>query len=136
MIRPIKLKSTSTLIKKIDDQVSLFVRMNAADETGTVSCISCDNRMWWKESDCAHFQHRADMGTRWMLKNLAPACIGCNRFNPDFHLEEWSKKMDEHTRLMLLMTAKSMVKFTKFELTELLEFWTKEVSRIKKEKGL
>src|SRR5689334_25200382 len=93
MIPKVKEPSVSLLIRELDDLVSIFVRLSAADENGTVMCVSCDARLYWKDADCAHFIGRSNMATRYYLPNLAPACKECNRHDPDLHLSKWELKM-------------------------------------------
>lgn len=117
----VKEPSISTLIGELDDLVSKFVRMSAADERGTVQCVSCDARMYWKDADCAHFIYRSNMATRFYLPNLAPACQECNRFNEFWHITTWGQKMGEKRKEELFAKGRSMEKFTRGELLAMIE---------------
>lgn len=68
-----KPKSLSSLIKEADTQMSLFVRLSAADERGAVICVSCGARLYWSDADCAHYIDRGCMATRYDLTNLGRA---------------------------------------------------------------
>lgn len=131
-----KQDSLSTLIKKADEVVSLFVRLNAADENGTVKCISCDESFFWKDVDCAHFKDRDNMGTRYYLPNLAPGCRECNRFDHYWHIEQWEKKLTPEMLVHLNFIAHGMQKYTRHELLELIETYTEKVKHLKKIKHL
>lgn len=117
----VKQASMSVLISVLDRLVSDFVRMSAADERGTVQCVSCDARIYWKDADCAHYINRAKMSTRYYLPNLAPACIGCNRFNPDIHLIRWEFKMGVQRANELRKLGNALWKYTRPELLYMIE---------------
>lgn len=111
----------SVLISELDKLVSDFVRMSAADERGTVQCVSCDARMYWKDADCAHFINRDNMATRFYLPNLAPACQECNRYNPVEHILKWTSKMGDKLAEELYVKGHSLEKFTRGELLGMIE---------------
>lgn len=125
-----------TLIKKVDEQVSLFVRLSAADQTGTTSCVCCGSRVYWKEADCAHYKDRDNMATRFYLPNLGAADPDCNRFNHYEHIARWSAKMGEKTKEHLDILSHSLEKYTRVELQEKLQEFTLKVKQIRKTKGL
>lgn len=131
--KPIKLGS---LIKALDEQVSLFVRLNAADQTGTISCVCCGSRVYWKEADCAHYKDRDNMATRFYLPNLGAADPFCNRFDHYRHIERWTKKLEQFAILHLDIMSKSLQKFTRPELEEMIEDYKGKVKAIRKLKGL
>lgn len=132
-----KPEKLGSLIKKLDVQVSLFVRLNAADNnTGWVKCISCDDKIWWADSDCAHFKDRDNMATRYYLPNLAPACQQCNRFDHYVHIELWERKLTREQKYDLEIKSHRMEKFTRPELEEMITYFTAEVKRLRSCKGL
>jgi hypothetical protein len=132
----IKPEKLGALIKKVDEQVSLYVRLNAADDRGTVKCVSCSERLWWADSDCAHFKDRGNMATRFYLPNLAPACQDCNRFNHYEHIQRWGLTMKKKALVDLNLKAHSMEKFTRPELEEKLQEFTDKVKELRRKKGL
>lgn len=136
MLKRTKEEKLSSLIKKLDTQVSLYVRLNAADQNGTVKCISCNDKLFWSEADTAHYQDRDNMATRYYLPNLAPACQNCNRFNHYQHIRLWDEKYTAQERSDLRQKAKSMMKFTRPELEEMIRDFTEKVKAIRKQKGL
>lgn len=131
-----KQKSLSTLIREADTQISLFVRLSAADERGTVTCVSCGARLYWSDADCAHYIDRGHMATRYDLTNLAPACQDCNRFNPENHKEKFSEYIISTyggPALIVLETSKHIAtKWMRHELEELIEKLKEEVKVLKK----
>lgn len=131
-----KEKSLSVLIKELDDVVSEYVRINAADATGTITCISCDARVWWRDSDCAHFVDRRNMATRFLTLNLAAACQDCNRFNEDEHKKAWARKLGAAKVLALETMGRSLMKHTRFEIEQLTEVFKAKVSLLRKAKHL
>lgn len=132
-VKPIKLGS---LIKEADKWVSLFVRLNAADQNGTVRCISCGEKIWYLDADCCHFEDRDNMATRFYLPNLAPGCAPCNRFDHYEHLKAWRDKMTSEQENDLNQRAHSLMKFTRPELEELISDFKAKVEGIKKKKNL
>lgn len=132
----VKTEKLGALIKKLDTQVSLFVRLNAADHNGTVRCISCNEGIFWKEADTAHFKDRDNMATRFYLPNLAPSCQQCNRFDHYEHIMKWFLKMDFVTHDDLDQRSRSLYKFTRPELEEMIEDYKEKVKAIRKLKGL
>jgi hypothetical protein len=83
----------STLIDKADRLASLYIRQKHADHAGYVTCISCDTVLHWKDAHCAHYIERGKKASRWLEENLKPACCGCNTFNKEFHMREYTLKM-------------------------------------------
>lgn len=131
-----KEKSLSTLIKEADEQVSLFVRMSAADDTGTISCVCCGERVFWKDSDCAHYKDRDNMATRFWLPNLGAASRDCNRFDHYAHIERWTARMTPDRVSGLEVLSHSMMKWTRPELQELIDQMKAGNAELRKKKGL
>lgn len=125
------LSKLPTLIKELDGLVSKYVRMSAADEKGFVSCISCGVRLYWPDSDCAHFINRDNMATRFYLPNLAPACLTCNRHNPVDHLNKWEEKLGPLAGELKSM-GRSLQKWTRPEILGMIEEYRVLVSQLKK----
>ena|ERR1035437_9490135 len=83
----------STLVNKADVLASQYIRQKYADHAGNVVCISCDTVLPWKDSHNAHYIDRGKKSSRWLEENLHPACCGCNSFNKQFHMREYTLKM-------------------------------------------
>jgi len=131
-----KQKGLSVLRDEADKQVSLFVRLNAADANGTVTCISCNESLFWKDAQCCHYENRDNMGTRFYLPNLAPGCEDCNCYNKEFHITEWGKKLTEEMKIHLAFIAHGTQKFMRFELQEIVDLYTDKVKELRKSKSL
>ena len=67
-----------TLVKNLDMYFSRYIRWSHADSDGNVKCITCDTIKHVKEMQCGHFMSRRHYSTRWLIKNCAPQCYGCN----------------------------------------------------------
>ena len=72
--------SRAGLIKKLDAAFSRSIRQQHADQSGWVSCVTCDKRMPWDESQAGHFIKRGHSATRWDERNVAPQCPRCNLY--------------------------------------------------------
>ena len=78
----VKLKSISSLKKKLDTLYSLYIRQKYADnQTGISSCYTCGKPAHWKELQNGHYISRRHHSTRWHDQNCRPQCPGCNIFN-------------------------------------------------------
>jgi hypothetical protein len=71
--------------------------------------------------DCAHFVNRGNMNTRFNLKNLAPACVHCNRINEDEHKRKWAEKLGPEMVEYLELEGRSMRKLMRYELEKGIE---------------
>ncbi len=78
MARKVKRK---TLVRKLDQIFSLYVRTRDADKRGYCKCCTCGKKLKIKEIHCGHFMSRRHMATRWDEENCASQCVGCNTFN-------------------------------------------------------
>jgi hypothetical protein len=75
-----KLPSISSLEKKADAVFSQYIRLRDADEGGTVSCVTCQKLLFWKEAHCGHFIKRGNRAVRYDEKNCNSQCPRCNHF--------------------------------------------------------
>jgi hypothetical protein len=69
------------LVKVLDREYSLWLRMNAADDQGLVRCVTCGALHHWKEITVGHYVSRARISVRWDSRNTAPQCVKCNSYN-------------------------------------------------------
>jgi|SRR5688572_18769833 len=140
MITP-KQKTTSlpTLIKELDTVFSLFIRLRDADERGTVTCFVTGEKVWWKDSDAAHFIPRGIMPTRYNERNVHACTKESNQFD-EHHQAMYEKKMIEaygHNFVIgLVMESRHLEKFMRHEIEEKIEHYKMQVSKLKKSKGL
>jgi hypothetical protein len=136
MITKTKTESLSSLIKELDALISKYVRLTFADFRGICKCVCCDTVAHWTQMDCAHFISRSNMAARFYLPNLAPAAKACNQFDSANHLKRWSGKLTASAYIDLSYKAKSLIKWTRPELQEQIEFYKAEVKSLRKLKRL
>lgn len=132
--RPQKTKTTSQLIKELDDVFSDFIRLRWADHRGNVKCFITGLNTYWKAMDAAHFCNRQHMGTRWDEQNVHATTIDSNRFD-EMHDIQYEQKMIETYGIDLVTEivarSRSMVKFTAFELQEKIAHYSEEVKKLR-----
>lgn len=132
--RPQKTKTTSQLIKELDDVFSDFIRLRWADHRGYVLCFLTGRKAYWKEMDAAHWKSRKHMGTRWDEHNVHAVTVDSNRFDTD-HLPQYDKAMFSTYELSecqrISDASKSTMKFTAAELQEKIEFYKEEVKKLR-----
>lgn len=136
MITKQKTDSLSSLIKELDTWISRYVRLNAADDNGQCKCVCCDIKLHWSLMDCAHYVSRQNMATRFYLPNLAPASKACNQFDPFGHILRWEEVMPQEQKDELIERGCSMMKWTRIELSEQIEYYKSEVRQLRKRKHL
>lgn len=79
--------------QKLDSIVSKCIRLQEADVSGMVKCVTCPNVLHWTKMDCGHFQKRTNTATRYDPKNLGSQCETCNRYN-DGEEEKYADYID------------------------------------------
>jgi len=64
------------LVKTLDNEFSMFVRMSAADDGGWVVCPTCGRTHKWNSGDihCSHYYGRANYNVRWDERNVIAQC--------------------------------------------------------------
>ena len=114
-----KKPSLPSLIRKADTVTSEYIRRKYADSNGFLTCVTCGQKLHWKEAHCAHYIERAAKATRWLEENLHPACPSCNVFRKEFHKREYTlyiidmygrEKIDEFKRLASQVLSASQVR--------------------------
>lgn len=73
-----KAMKPSKLKKELDRVFSIYIRRRAADSQGNIRCVCCKRLYPWKEAQNMHYISRANMATRWEVKNCYAGCYGCN----------------------------------------------------------
>lgn len=130
-----KEKSLSVLIHELDDIFSEWVRRNEADESGYIKCFVTGERIYWKDADAAHFMGRSKMGTRYYERNVHATTRDSNRFDPD-HQTKYYLKIEEkygwRGRQEIEERSKSLMKFTRSDILELLEIYRDKIKELKK----
>ena len=119
--------SRSKIVKKLDAIFSQYIRLKDADHKGDVTCFTCGKVSHYKKGmQCGHFQSRKHYATRWLEKNVAVQCVGCNvyKFGQQYI---FGKKLDEKygdgTAEELYIKAKQTVKFSTDELQDMIKHY-------------
>lgn len=75
-------KKTKTIAKLVDEAAELtqkIVRLEARDENGYVSCVTCGKTRQWNDGmQGGHFIGRKWLATKLMKENIHPQCSCCN----------------------------------------------------------
>lgn len=132
-----KLDSLSTLIKKMDDIFSDYIRLRDADNHGTVTCFITGERVWWRDADAAHFVGRSNMPTRYDEMNVHATTRDSNRFDPDHHTKYYLKMEEKYgwqVRQAIEQKGKSLMKFNRSDILEMMEEYSEKVAILKKQK--
>lgn len=135
-----KRNSIKTLKTKLDIIFSLYIRARDADpETGMVECFTSGKEMWWKDSQCGHFQSRRHNSTRWHTQNAHAQSPYANMYLSGEQYV-YGKKIDkiygEGTADHLVELSKQDFKLTPLWLQEQISYFSTEFEKLKKEKNL
>ena len=132
--------SKSTLVKKLDDVFSKFIRLRDSNKDGMCQCISCGRVHYWKEIQNGHYMSRRYMSTRFDEMNCNAQCVACNIFNQgniQMYRKNLIKKIGEKNVDYLEYKAKATTKrYSVFELQELVKYYKVLCEKMSKEKGI
>lgn len=134
-----KEKSLAVLTKELDEVFSLFIRLRDADENGTVTCFVSGERIYYRDADAAHYFVRQHMGTRWDEMNVHACSVDSNRYDPSHHDKYADKMVIRYSAMdfiLLKERSKSLAKFTRSDLLEMIEKYKVKVSELRKIKKL
>lgn len=137
--RPSKTTERQKLVRKLDDEFSIYVRLVDCDEDGMVACLTCGDKHHWTDIDCGHFMPRANMATRWELKATGPQCRLCNstvdgrRFDFAIALDN---KHGAGTSSKMEILSRTERHFSETELKGMIDELRKEIKAIKIEKEM
>lgn len=129
--KPAKKPVRSKLVKKLDVIFSQYIRNKYANKRGMVKCFTCDREYEVKNIQNGHFMSRKNYATRWHEDNCRPQCYGCNVMQQGqqyvFAMKLGKEKADEMYQL-----SKETVKFSNYELEEMIEYYQKELKKLLK----
>ena len=132
--------SKKKLTENLDEIFSKYIRLKYADSNGICQCISCTSRKHWKEIQCGHYMSRRYFATRWSEDNCRPQCVACNIFNQGniqaYRVSLIKQIGEQRVNLIEARARQETCKYGEFELSALIQHYTKEVERIAKEKGI
>lgn len=135
----VKRASVKQLKVRLDIIFSQFIRLRYADYQGMVTCFTSGEVLFWRASQCGHFMSRKHNNTRWNELNCQVQTVAQNVFR---HGEQYifGKNLDstygEGTADELVRLSKEDFKLTIEWLKDKIDHYTKEVTRLKHEKGL
>lgn len=126
-------KSQKTLIRKLDEVFSRYIRLRDADEHGYIRCISCGKIHHFSEMDCGHFINRSHMATRYDEQNCNGQCRSCNRFDEGNNIgytRGLIAKYGPQVIDLLYIKKNTIKKWDCFELETLIAHYQKEVKKL------
>ena len=85
-----KKTNTNSLIEKLDDIFSKYIRLRDSDDNGSCTCISCNLVMPWKFMHNGHYINRGHKSTRFDERNCNAQCVKCNMYS-DGNLENYKR---------------------------------------------
>lgn len=131
--------SRSKLIEKLDNIFSKYIRIKYSNH-GYCHCISCGRIHSWKDIQNGHYMSRRYLSTRWSEDNCRPQCVACNIFNQGniqaYRVALIKEIGEQRVNLIEARARQETCKYSEFELTTMIDHYTKEVKRIAKEKGI
>ena len=127
-----KKPSRSKIVQKLDTVFSLYIRTKHS-KNGVCTCCTCGRKFEIKKIQAGHFQSRKHYSTRWDELNVHPQCPKCNVFSQGEQYE-YSKFLDrtygEGTADSMVEKAREVVKFSTYELEEMIEYYQKELKKL------
>ena len=136
-----KVKSIRQLIKIADRWFSLLIRLQAADNKGSVTCVTCGTTKHYKDHmHCGHFIVRVWMRTRYDPQNVAVQCNYCNTWlggNPENYYPYMLDKYGQnHIDYLKKLSREAPNSLSRIELEDIIKLCKKGVKILKREKGL
>lgn len=135
----VKVKRKPDLVRSLDKEFSLFIRLRDCMPNGFFRCISCGKIKPFAQADCGHFHSRRHMSVRYDEDNAHAECRSCNRFAAD-HLIGYERNLIAKIGKMrfdkLAWKASHTMKWTDAELKELIAYYKEQNKILRKEKGL
>ncbi len=132
--------SKSKLRDKLDAVFSQYIRLKYSDGQGYCRCISCGKVLPWTKIQNGHYMSRRYMSTRFCEDNCRPQCVACNIFNQgniQMYRRGLVRQIGEQRVDWVEVHARTENKnWSLFELSQLVDFYKKEVERLKSEKSL
>lgn len=131
--------SLPTLVNRLDNVFSKYIRLRDVMPNGMFRCISCGKIKPISQADCGHYHSRTHMSTRFDEDNCHAECRFCNRFSADHiigYRENLVKKIGEQRFALLEVKARESKKWSHFELEQLAKYYRARVEMLSKEKGI
>ena len=130
-----KLPSLSALENKLDRLFSEWVRKSAADEGGTVECVTCRKLMFWTGdgAQAGHFIKRQHRATRWDERNVGVQCIRCNKWldgNEGEYGDYIIRKYGVEVHQELFRLKRTIKKFSRVDLQEMIDYYKNKLETL------
>lgn len=130
-----KKPSLSALETKLDGLFSEWVRRSAADEGGTVQCVTCKKLMFWKGdgAQAGHFVKRQHRATRYDERNVNVQCVRCNKFLGGNDAEYGAyiiRRYGLEVHEELLRLKRQALKLTRADLEEMIEKYKQKLEAL------
>lgn len=135
-----KAKPKSYYEKKLDEIFSQYIRLRFSDNNGVCHCITCGKPFFWTNIQNGHYMSRRHHSTRFDENNCRPQCMPCNVFlHGDIQKYRRSLIDELGAEIVDMIETKAWNVVTKISIADyqqLINHYTEEVKRLKKEKGL
>lgn len=139
VVKKKKAHTRSQLVRKLDTIFSQYIRLDKTDADGYGNCVTCGERLFWKDLQNGHYVSRGKYPTRWDEDNCHLQDYRCNVALNGNYIEYTLYMLDSYGREFVdQLKAKSIngEKISTVELKEKIEYYTTEVKRLKEEKSL
>lgn len=123
---------------KLDKVFSEYIRLKNANSIGFCRCVTCGKYMHWTKIQNGHYMSRRYMATRYSEMNCHPQCVACNVMQhgniPQYRMWLVKEYGEEKVKQLEAAALSQTVKFGDVEYKELIDYYTKLVKSLKKEK--
>ena len=129
--------SRSKIVKDLDAAFSRYIRLRAVNLDGYCECYTCGRSYEWKKIQCGHFMSRRHYSTRWDEENVSPQCMKCNMYSQgeQFLFSKYiDSKYGEGYSEVLMYKSRETVKFSDFELEEMITDYKEKLKDLEKSK--
>lgn len=129
-----KAPSLPALKRKAWDLLSKCVRLEAADEGGTLSCYCCDALIFWKDAQAAHFVPGRTGSVLLNPEVIRPCCLRCNVLLGGNYQVFTLRMIDEVGREKveeLIALKNKVVKWNRWELMMFIEDYKARLNALK-----
>lgn len=129
-------KSRKQLVIALDRVFSKYIR-TLYSENGLVECCTCGNKLPINKIQCGHFMSRRHYSTRWDEENVSPQCMKCNMYSQgeQFLFSKYiDNKYGEGYSEVLMYKSRETVKFSDFELEEMITDYKEKLKDLEKSK--
>lgn len=131
-----KRKSRKNLIVALDRVFSKYIRTKYLRDN-FVECVTCNRKYPINKIQAGHFMSRKHYSTRWDEENVFPQCYGCNvmQQGQQYLFSKYiDNKYGEGYSDVLLYRSRETVKFSDFEIEEMIQDYTNRLKALEKEK--